>query len=144
MENAKMDFIGANGAQGDVAGYMASKGRLDPGNMRPFVKADGRVYVTVYTGGDPKKKESYRDIHLQANDLQTNGTLRPYEWRQLDEAVVAGHKVIEGELVGIPDHGPHHPVFGLDRQANIHRWRMHDPLADEPAGTGQIFPEGDG
>lgn len=89
MLTAQMDLIGKSGTQGPMAGYMAAQGRLDPGSLRPFLKDDGRVYVTVYNGGDPMKKESYRDVPIQANALQANSTLRPYEWRTLDEAVLA-------------------------------------------------------
>jgi len=101
MLNVQMDFIGKGGAaQGELAGYMAAHGRMDPGHLRPWMGRDGRVYVTVYNGGDPKKKESYRAIPLQVNALQANSTLRRDEWKSLDEAVQA---ISRTRLNGIQD-----------------------------------------
>lgn len=104
MFGVNMDFIGKNGAQGDVAAYLAANGRMDPGMLRPWMADDGRIFVTVYGGGDPKKKESYRHIPLQtnaaANPLQVNSTLRPYEWRQLDQVV---QQIAMSRLGGVQD-----------------------------------------
>jgi hypothetical protein len=100
MLNAQMDFIGKGAAQGELAGYLAAQGRIDPGHMRPWLGRDNRVYVTVYSGGDPKKKESYRNIPLQTNAIQTNSTLRRDEWKSLDEAVLAASRT---RLNGVQD-----------------------------------------
>lgn len=101
MDIANVDLIGNDGtAKGDLASYMAGQGRLDPGKMRPYIGSDGRAYVTVYSGGDPKKPTSYKAIPLQMNGMQTNGTLRRDEWKQLDEAVLA---ISESRLNGVQD-----------------------------------------
>ena len=101
MHNVQMDFLGKGGAaQGELAGYMAAHGRLDPGHLRPWLARDGRVYVTIYNGGDPTKKESYRAVPLQTNALQTNGTLRRDEWKALDEMVL---EISRTRLSGIQD-----------------------------------------
>jgi len=89
-------MIGNDGtARGDIAGFMAHQGRLDPGKMRPYVGSDGRAYMTVYSGGDPKKPASYK-----AMPIQTNATLRRDEWKQLDDAVL---QISEYRLNGVQD-----------------------------------------
>lgn len=96
MLNANMDFIGAGGAaQGEIAGYMASQGRLDPNSLRPYMGRDGRSYITVFKGGDAKKPENYA-----AMPIQTNATLRRDEWKALDEALI---RVAEQRLGGVQD-----------------------------------------
>lgn len=95
MINVNVDFLGPNGPQGTLAGIIAKEGRLNPGLMRPFVGRDGRSYVTVYTSGDPKKKESYKTI-----PIQTNATLRRDEWKQLEQAVQAAATI---RLTGVQD-----------------------------------------
>ena len=82
MPDVNVDFIGKDGRTGPIANYMHSKG-LNLGRMRPFLEDDGRSYVTVYTGGDASKKESYR------TELITNATatLRRDEWKELDRAL---------------------------------------------------------
>jgi len=96
MTIANVDMIGNDGtARGDIAGFMAHQGRLDPGKMRPYVGSDGRAYMTVYSGGDPKKPASYK-----AMPIQTNATLRRDEWKQLDDAVL---QISEYRLNGVQD-----------------------------------------
>jgi hypothetical protein len=92
-----VDLIGSDGqVRGEVANYFANQGRLDPGYMRPFVHTDGRSYVSVYKGtGDPKDPASYKSIQTNAG-----ATLRPNEWKLLDEAV---QKAAEIRLGGVDD-----------------------------------------
>lgn len=90
-----VDFLGPNGPQGPLAGIIAREGRLNPGLMRPFIGRDGRSYVTVYTSGDPAKKESYKTF-----PIQTNATLRRDEWKQLEQAVQAAATM---RLTGVQD-----------------------------------------
>ena len=91
-----IDFIGQGEGEGAVANHFMANGKLDPGVMRPyFDPKTGRSYMTVYTGGDPKKKESYKT--LQAN---TTGTLRRDEWKLLDEALIP---IAESRLQGTQD-----------------------------------------
>lgn len=118
MENVNIDFMGAGVSQGEVAGYMASHGRLDPGRMRPWIGNDGRAYVTVYAGGDPKKKESYKSIQIQ-----TNATLRRDEWKQLDEAVLA---ISDTRLVGIQDLISRGLVYNLSNAMGTTVLEWHD------------------
>lgn len=69
-------------AQGEVAQQLMVNGNLNVGTMRPWVAANGSMWVTTYNGGDPKKVESYSNLQVNA------GTLRRDEWKQLDAAIV--------------------------------------------------------
>jgi hypothetical protein len=92
-----VDLITASGiAQGDVAQRILREGKMDPNRMRPFIGSDGQSYFTVYSGGDPEDKKSYRVIPA----LNVNATLRRDEWKQLDEAVV---RAKDYRLGGITD-----------------------------------------
>lgn len=97
-----MDFMSANGqAQGSFANEIMANGGVNAGAMRPYLALDKNgnalgAYVTVYTGGDPTKKESYITRPIQANA----STLRRDEWKMLDEAVI---KVADDRMVGIND-----------------------------------------
>lgn len=86
MDKVQMDLIANGQAQGAVAQFLQNNGRLDAGRMRPFWAKDSkgveRPYVTVFTGGDPKKPENYKAIQVN------NATLRRDEWKQLDEALL--------------------------------------------------------
>lgn len=90
-----IDFIGKEGGSGIVANAMASQGRMDPGTLRPWFDDKGESFITVYKGGDPKSKDSYVN-----QKINTNATLRPYEWRQLDEALLP---ITQIRLNGIQD-----------------------------------------
>lgn len=90
-----IDFIGKGMAQGTVAG-MLNNGELNISKMRPWIGKDGNVYLTVYKGsGDPKDPKNLTNIQVN-----TNGTLRPNEWKQLDDAILP---VAESRLSGIQD-----------------------------------------
>lgn len=94
--SVNIDYIGAGGAvQGDVANAFATSGRLDIGELRPFVAEDGRTYISVYKGGDPNKPDSY-----SVRPILTNGTLRRDEWKQLDASIL---DVSRYRLGGIQD-----------------------------------------
>lgn len=95
MSDVQVDLMNQGNAQGEVAAYAAANGRLDIGRMRPYVGQDGRVYVTVHTGGDPKRKENYKTLAVNSP-----GTLRRDEWKQLDEAVLM---IAEKRLGGFQD-----------------------------------------
>lgn len=91
-----MDFIGPNGGTGEIANYLQGQGNhLNVGAMRPFIGKDGKVYMTVYKGGNPSKPESYKNIQVNAK-----GTLRRDEWKRLDEAVLG---IAETRLTGVQD-----------------------------------------
>lgn len=96
MNEVQMDFMSASGDhQGQVAGQLIANGRMDPGKLRPFIGKDGKVYVTIYKGGDPKKGDSYTTM-----PFMVNATLRRDEWKQLDDALV---NIAESRLNGIAD-----------------------------------------
>lgn len=90
-----MDFVAGGNAQGEMAAFLLQQGRLDPGQMRPYIGKDGRSFITVFKGGDPSKPTSY-----QAVPVQTNATLRRDEWKQLDEAILP---IAESRLNGVQD-----------------------------------------
>lgn len=96
MNNVQLDFLGKGTSQGEVANQLQANGMLNPGAMRPWIAANGKTYITIYKGGDPKKASSY-----QTQPLNTNaGTLRQYEWKQLDEAIVP---IAESRMQGVND-----------------------------------------
>ena len=94
MSEAQIDITGKEGGQGELASYFQGSGRLEVGQMRPFIANDGKPYVTVHTGGDPKRANNYKTIQVNS------GTLRRDEWRQLDEAVLG---IAENRLNGVQD-----------------------------------------
>lgn len=96
-EQINMDFLGHGEAQGEIAGKFMANGELNPGKMRPYVNTkDGKVYISVFKGGDPKKPENYQAVPINTNAT----TLRPYEWRQLDQAIIG---IAENRLNGVND-----------------------------------------
>ncbi len=93
MLEANVDMINKGQGNGHVASLLLN-GRLDPGALRPYIGKDGRAYIAVFTGGDPKKPENYKA------QMVTHGTLRRDEWKQLDEAVL---QIAETRLNGVSD-----------------------------------------
>lgn len=91
MFDTKIDLLGPNGGQGELAQQMNSGG-LNIGSMRPFINKKGQTCVTVYTGGNPKKKESWKTMQVNAK-----GTLRRDEWKALDDALLT---IAESRLSG--------------------------------------------
>jgi len=96
--NTNVDLVSANGqmAQGEMANQFLNNGKLNVGAMRPWIHEDGRPYITIYKGGDPKVPTNY------VTSLQTNATatLRRDEWKQLDDVLV---EVSRTRLGGIQD-----------------------------------------
>lgn len=88
-----IDYMGHDSHQGQVADAIVS-GSLDLRRKRPFINKDGKGYVTVYTGGDPKIRSNYRAVPV------TNATLRRDEWKRLDEVIVP---IAEDRLTGVND-----------------------------------------
>ncbi len=99
MPKAHVDLIGINGGRGEVAGRLATQGRLDLGAMRPyFDEKTGKVWVTIYKGkGDPTLKSSYVTYQIQTN---TSNTLRRDEWKALDDQI---QEVAMNRLGGVQD-----------------------------------------
>jgi uncharacterized linocin/CFP29 family protein len=114
---ANMDIISNGKAIGEVANFLATRGRLDIGAMRPFIGRDGRAYVSVYSGGDPTKPESYRTIQTNA------ATLRRDEWKQLDDAVLMA---VQSRLTGIQDLIDNGLVFNLGNPMGTTMLEWHD------------------
>ena len=118
MPELNVDYLGHGGAgQGEMAAYMLSSGKLDPGNLRPYLGRDGRAYVTIYRGGDPKKKENYRQVPV------TNATLRRDEWKQLDEALLGISRI---RLGGIDDLVSNNLVYNLGNAMGTTVLEWHD------------------
>lgn len=116
--NANVDLIGNGSAQGEVATQLMANGRLDPGSMRPYIGTDGKTYVTLYKGGDPESPSSYQPV-----PLQTNGTLRRDEWKQLDDAILATSRQ---RLGGIDDLRSNGLVFNLGNAMGTTVLEYHD------------------
>ena len=64
-----VDLIHNGQGQGPVAQeVLAAGGRLNAGAMKPFIAEDGKSYISVFKGGDPKKPENY-SVHLTTGIL---------------------------------------------------------------------------
>jgi uncharacterized linocin/CFP29 family protein len=101
--DVSFDWLNINGqAQGEVAAYIASRGRLDPGRLRPWInEKTGRSYVTVYKGhGDPTIESSY-----VAMPIQNNATLRYDDWKAFDDAVLRAARTRLGGIQDLIDNG---------------------------------------
>lgn len=90
-----IDIITNSGASGEVASMM-SNGRLDIGQMRPWVGTDGKSYVSVCPNGANVKDPASYTSQL----INTNATLRQDEWKQLDDVLL---NVARTRLSGVND-----------------------------------------
>jgi len=117
-----VDFISHNAIQGPLASHIHG-GRLDVGRLRPWLGDDGKVYVTAYKGGDPKKRENYNAVQVYRDELRTYATLRRDEWKQLDEAVL---RISETRLSGIQDLIANNLVFNLNNAMGTTVLEWHD------------------
>ena len=96
MKMKNVDFILNGQPQGEIANYLATSGRLDPANMRPFIDKQGRSCVSVLKrGADPTKLSSYQTLQTNAT-----ATLRRDEWKYLDDVLM---KVSRERLGGAQD-----------------------------------------
>jgi len=117
--NTNVDFISKGQVQGEVASMFQVNGRMDPGAMRPWINPkDGRAYITVFKGGDPKKPTSYKAV-----PINTNATLRRDEWKQLDEAIL---KISESRLGGVQDLVANGLVYNLGNAMGTTVLEWHD------------------
>jgi hypothetical protein len=112
-----IDYIGKEGAQGALASNILANGKMDPGQLRPWIGKDGKAYVTVFKGGDAKDTKNY------VNHLVAHGTLRRDEWKQLDEAVV---KISESRTGGVADLESHGLVYNLGNAMGTTVLEWHD------------------
>ena len=86
MFDKNVDLIGRGGAVGEVANQFYSEGALSINKKRPWVsEKDGRVYISMYNGGDPDNEDNYQNIPISA---YADNTLRRDEWKRLDEALI--------------------------------------------------------
>jgi len=97
MDN--VDLLLNGQGQGPVAQQvLANGGSLNVGTMKPFIGKDGRSYIQVFSGGDPKKPENYKVL---PSGIQVNaGTLRRDEWKHLDQTIL---NISESRLSGTQD-----------------------------------------
>jgi hypothetical protein len=99
MPDVNVDLIINGQATGEVANQLVNNGRLNVGQMRPFLvqTKNGllQAYISVFTGGNPKDVKNYKTM-----PIQTNATLRRDEWKQLDDAVLG---ISQQRLTGIDD-----------------------------------------
>lgn len=117
MFDVNIDFVGKTGNQGEVA-QLITQGRLDIGMMRPFIGKDGRPYITVFSGGDAKEEKNYKTV-----PINTNATLRPYEWKQLDEVLLP---IAETRLNGVQDLIDNNLVYNLGNAMGTTVLEWHD------------------
>ena len=119
MIDTRVDFMGQDGAEGEVASYVQAQQRLDPGFLRPYVNTkDGKTYVTIYKGGDPKKADSYKQL-----SVNQTGTLRRDEWKLLDEAIIG---IAEHRLQGTSDLISRGLVYNLGNAMGTTVLETHD------------------
>ena len=116
-KDVNVDLMTNGSGQGPIANMILANGRLDAGNLRPFIGKDGKPYISVYKGGDPTKPTSYKSI------LVTNATLRRDEWIALDQAVV---KIAETRLTGIQDLVSRNLIYRLGNAMGTTVLEYHD------------------
>ncbi len=116
--DVNVDLISNGQSQGQVARMMANNGKLDIGRMRPFIDQYGRSCVTVYMGGNPKKKESWKTMVVNAG-----ATLRREEWKALDEAIMEPSRA---RLGGIEDLTAKNLVYNLGNAMGTTVLEWHD------------------
>lgn len=89
MTEAKVDLIVNKQSNGEVANALQNNGSLDFSKKRPYLDDEGIACITVFTGGDPADPENYEGVYASDRGLNVNTdtTLRPDEWEELDAAV---------------------------------------------------------
>lgn len=122
MNEVRVDLMGSG--QSDIANYFGVNGRTDFGTKRPFLYQNPKTgqwgaYVSVYTGGDPKKITSYKSMPININAA----TLRRDEWKALDEAVM---NVARERLIGIADLEAAGLVYNLNNAMGTTVFEWHD------------------
>jgi hypothetical protein len=113
-----VDLVGNGSSTGQVANQLQANGRLDLGRLRPWIGNDGRVYVNIYKGGNPKLPTSY-----QMMSINTNGTLRRDEWKTLDEAIL---EVSRQRLGGVEDLIANNLTYNLGNAMGTTVLEWHD------------------
>jgi hypothetical protein len=86
MNNIHVDLMSQGQGVGEVVDFLQANGKIEPNVMRPWVHPDTRrKYITVLkkTGLDPTVQKNYKAVQVNV------GTLRPMEWKELDEGVLS-------------------------------------------------------
>lgn len=114
-----VDLMFDGKGQGPVAQEVLNAGgRLNVGSMKPFIGKDGRSYISVFKGGDPKEMSNY-SVHLSTNAA----TLRRDEWKTLDEAILG---ISEYRLGGVQDLVDMNLVYNLGNGMGTTVFEWHD------------------
>ncbi len=89
MNDVSIDLIGNNLSQGVVANILHKSGSLNINKKRPYLDEDDIPCITVFKGGDPTDMDNYEAVFAAQVGLSVNvdTTLRPDEWKELDDAV---------------------------------------------------------
>lgn len=87
-----LDFMAGGKGAGDVANYMQRSKKLEPARLRPYLGSDNKSYISIFKGGDVEDPKNYSAIQVNAD-----ATLRPDEWKQLDDALI---QVAQERLTG--------------------------------------------
>lgn len=131
-----VDLIQNGNAQGAVATAIMSVSQFQANSMRPYVKDNGKVYINLFKGGDPRKKENWREIEVNRSFLQVNSTLRRDEWKQLDDVVLEASR---SRLSGIEDLISNGLTYNLGNAMGTTVLEWHD--TDDP-GEATISMDG--
>lgn len=115
--DVNVDIIGGNGVTGELATELKLNGRLDVGAWKPF-EYEGKSYVSIYQGGNPKKQSSYKVI-----PINNAATLRRDEWKSLDAAVM---DIARDRLTGINDLKAKGLVYPLGNAMGTTVMEWHD------------------
>lgn len=101
MSEVNIDLKNGSKGQG-IAGQL----NMNIGAMKPFIGNDGKPYMQIFKGGNPKDIKNYK----VESALNVNATLRRDEWKHLDEAVL---RVARDRLVGIQDLRDNDLIYNL-------------------------------
>jgi hypothetical protein len=113
-----VDLLGQGMAQGVIANQLMNQGQLNLGKMRPYLGVNGDTFITVYTGGDPLKKENWK-----VKQINTNATLRRDEWKALDDSLL---EISRQRLGGIDDLVSKGLVYNLGNAMGTTVLEWHD------------------
>lgn len=115
---ANVDLISNGQTHGLVANAIAMNGQLNIGAMRPYIAEDGRAYISIYKGGDPKADTSWG-----VQGINTNALLRRDEWKQLDDVLI---DVGRQRLGGIQDLIDKNLIFNIGNAMGTTVLEWHD------------------
>lgn len=90
MNNVNVDLMGGGNGSGVVADRIQQSGALSIHHMRPYLNKQGVPTITTFKGGDAKNPANYASVPAAQAGLNVNAvtSLRPDEWKQLDQAIL--------------------------------------------------------